>query len=135
MLRERKWGGVLATIVALAALFVVIDGAQSQQHSKQKQPTQPQSQPQQAQQASPSDQRGTEQSPLSVKVISSTKSEEDAAHERQEREEKTGLDRKLVKFNGDLANYTLALAIVAILQFIVLFVQAVFLGLALKESK
>jgi len=33
-------------------------------------------------------------------VIPAPKSEEEAARERQEREEKAELDRKLVKFNG-----------------------------------
>jgi hypothetical protein len=125
MLKLQRWG-LLATIVALAALFV-IDGAQSRRRPHQpQQPTE--TQPQPPQQATPSDQRGTEQSPLSVKVIPTPQSEEDAAHERQEREEKAELDRKLVKFNGDLAYYTELLFWVAFSQFGALFIQALILG-------
>lgn len=134
MWKLQRWG-LLATLVAVAMLLV-IDGAQSKRHAQQpQQSAKSQPQLQQPQQAPASDQHGTEQSPLSVKVIPAPKSEEEAARERQEREEKAELDRKLVKFNGDLAHYTLVLAIVAMLQFLALFVQAVFLRLAFKATK
>ena len=134
MWKLQRWG-LLATLVAVAMLLV-IDGAQSKRHAQQpQQSAKSQPQLQQPQQAPASDQHGTEQSPLSVKVIPAPKSEEEAARERQEREEKAELDQKLVKFNGDLAHYTLVLAIVAMLQFLALFVQAVFLRLAFKATK
>ena len=80
------------------------------------------------------DQRGTDQSPLIVKITPAPKSEANAAEEAKEREEKAKLDTALVKFNGDLAFYTLILAIVAFLQFVALVAQALLLGGTLKAT-
>jgi hypothetical protein len=80
---------------------------------------QPQSQPQQAQNQPAADQRGTEQSPFIVKAA--PKSETEAADDAKEREEKSSLDRQLVK-------YTRYLAIIALLQFVALVAQAIFVA-------
>jgi hypothetical protein len=80
---------------------------------------QPQPQAQQAQNQPTSDQRGTEQAPFIVKAA--PKSEAEAAADAKEREEKSRLDRQLVK-------YTLYLAIIALLQFGALIAQAVFVA-------
>src|ERR1700730_15667438 len=141
MLRLQRLG-FLSILVAIAVLFV-IDGAQSQRHPKQgSQPVpvqgqyEPQSKPQQPQQAPASDQRGTEQAPFVVKMIPAPASHEDTPGEEAKRyEEKAELDRKMVKFNGDVANYTLILAIVAVFQFLALFVQAVFLAKTFKVAR
>jgi hypothetical protein len=53
----------------------------------------------------------------------------------RERAAKALLDKKLVDFNGDLAFYTLILAVVAALQFGALAGQVVFLRLAFKEAR
>lgn len=105
---------------AAIALFMLISDAQSQRQRQQ--------------QASPADERGTEQSPLVVKVTPATKSEEETAKEDRERKEKSEIDRKLVAFNGDLAYYARLLAWLAGLQLLALFVQATFLGLTLKTT-
>lgn len=49
--------------------------------------------------------------------------------------ERAALDRKLVDYSGELAQYTLALAILAGLQFLALCAQVIFLRLAFKEAR
>jgi hypothetical protein len=48
------------------------------------------------------DQRGTEQSPLVVKIAPATKSEAEVTEERRERDEKSANDRETILFNGYL---------------------------------
>jgi len=55
--------------------------------------------------------------------------------EAKDRAEKFALDRKLVGFNGDLAHYTLALAVLGGLQLAALGLQVLFLRLAFKEAR
>ena len=80
-------------------------------------------------------QPGTEKCPAIVKILPTPKNEAEADEDEKQRKEKAELDRKLVKFSGDLAYYTKVLAWVAILQFLVLVAQAIFLRLAFKESR
>jgi hypothetical protein len=87
--------------------------------------SQTQSQPAEAQQAPTTDQRGTDQVPVVVKVIPTKETEEKATQDTNDREEKIELDRKLVQFNSDLAYYTKVLVWVAGLQFLALIIQAV----------
>jgi hypothetical protein len=87
---------------------------------------QPQPQAQQAQNQPTSDQRGTEQAPFIVKAA--PKSEAEAAADAKEREEKSRLDRQLVK-------YTLYLAIIALLQFGALIAQAVFVAWTIVHGR
>ena len=97
--------------------------------------SQTQSQSKEAQQAPTSDQRGTEKIPLAVKVIPTKESEEKAANDFKDREEKMELDRKLVHFNGDLAYYTKVLAWVAALQFLALITQGIVFAFTLSATK
>src|SRR6266508_59106 len=123
MLTFQKWS-LLATLVALS-LFVALDAAESQRSSRR---NQPQNQATQTQKTPAADQRGTAQSPLIVRTI---KTEEEAARDAKEREEKADLDRKLVECNGKLADYTWYLAWLAGFQFFALVVQAIVLGVTL----
>ena len=59
-----------------------------------------------------------------IKQIPTETNEAERNEKKKTDEAKAELDRKLVEFNGDLAYYTKILAIVAILQFIALCVQA-----------
>lgn len=81
------------------------------------------------------DQRGTEETPVIIKISPAQKSETETAEDAKERQEKAELDRKLVDFNRDLAYYTKVLAWVAGLQFLALVGQVIFLRLAFRESK
>src|SRR5713226_1393554 len=97
---------------------------------------------QQTEQAPAADQRGTEQSPVIVRVVPTPKSESETAKDARDRQEKAEaertkaeLDRKLVDFNSDLAYYTKILAWVAGFQFLALFGQVIFLRLAFQESR
>jgi hypothetical protein len=121
------WGRVL---VALFFVVLSLSDATARSHH----PNQNRHQTQGAQQQPAADQRGTDQSPVVVKIAPTPKSEADAAAEAKDRQEKAKLDTALVKFNGDLAFYTLILAIVAALQFIALFVQAILLRGTLKAT-
>jgi len=94
------------------------------------------------QQVSAAEQRGTEQSPVTVEVVPAQKGEAEAAQDARDRQEKAEaektkaeLDRKLVDFNSDLAYYTKILAWVAGLQFLALFGQLIVLRLAFRESR
>jgi hypothetical protein len=56
-----------------------------------------------SQQTAPADQRGTQESPLVVKVLPAIKTPEEAAREKKDREDKTENDGNLVKLTGVLA--------------------------------
>jgi hypothetical protein len=118
-------------------LSLVADAwGQSQRNPKlRREWSQTQSQSKEAQQAPTSDQRGTEKIPLAVKVIPTKESEEKAANDAKDREEKMELDRKLVHFNGDLAYYTKVLAWVAALQFLALITQGIVFAFTLSATK
>jgi hypothetical protein len=103
-------------LICCFVLSAVIAPAQSQQHlQKEPKPSQPQ------QQATP-DERGTDKMPLSVKIISPTKTKAETDQDTKERAEKSAVDHSLVK-------YTRLLGVVAALQFIAMLVQAVVLGI------
>jgi hypothetical protein len=87
-----------------------------------------QTEPNAAQQRPAIDQRGTDQMPLTVKILPAQKTEPDTTAEREEHEEKAALDRRLVLFNG-------LLIVVGSLQFLAISVQAIFLWLAFKQSR
>jgi len=74
------------------------------------------------------DKRGTEQSPLVVKTIPTTKSQNEIDQERSEREEKAALDRKLVWA-------TKGLYIVGIIQAVILLGQIILYWRTLTETK
>jgi hypothetical protein len=73
------------------------------------------------------DQRGTEKTPLVVKINSPTKTQEEAAHEAEDRNEKSANDRKLVDFTGYLVIATAVLAAIGFLQLIVFGIQSYYL--------
>src|ERR1700722_17261668 len=54
------------------------------------------------QQPTDSDQRGTEQAPFFVKIIPTPKTDEEAAAEANDRNEKTTNDRELIAYSKDL---------------------------------
>jgi hypothetical protein len=70
------------------------------------------SKPKQAQEASTAEQRGTENSPLFVKTIVAPKTQEEADRDEADRKEKSANDRRATQL-------TLALAVIAFLQFLV----------------
>lgn len=81
------------------------------------------------------DQRGTEKSPIIIKVLP-TKEMEDAAKQAQrEHQEKAELDGKLTEYTKDLAIFTEVLAGAAILQLIVFSLQAWKLHQTVKATK
>jgi hypothetical protein len=97
-----KRTALLAVAVCLAWLCVA--PAQSQQSPPQvevKQPEAPAIQPKAAE-----DQRGTDQSPLIVKIAPTPKTDEERAEEAKQREEKAEADRRKEKSDADLNAYT-----------------------------
>jgi hypothetical protein len=78
---------------------------------------QPNKKGQEFQQAPQTDQRGTEQSPLMVKVLVSPKTQTEADQDAEDRKEKSANDRHIVELTG-------ALAVIAFLQFLVYAYQA-----------
>lgn len=90
-------------LFALVFFFFLVFGSQ-QPHNK-------------AQQSTATDQRGTQDAPLIVKVIPTPKTPEETAHDTADRKQKTDNDGNLVKLTG-------VLAIVGFLQLIVFGVQA-----------
>src|SRR5580658_4395213 len=64
---------------------------------------QPQSKSQQPQQTATTDQRGTQESPIVVKVLPATKTPEEAAEEKKDRDAKKANDGNLVILTGVLA--------------------------------
>jgi hypothetical protein len=130
MLTAIKKAFPVLSIATIAFVWMITDS--QSQHRQGRNQTQTQTQT--TQQKSPADQRGTEQSPLVIKQIPTETSETERAQKTKADEEKAELDRKLVNFNGDLAYYTWILAIVAIFQFIALFVQAIVFIFTLRAT-
>jgi hypothetical protein len=124
-------------IAFLTMLVLAADvRGQSQRDPKRgREGSQTQSQSKEAQQQRADDQRGTDQMPLSVKVMPTSESEEKTARDTKDREEKMELDRNLVQFNGDMAYYTKVLAWVAGLQLFALIVQAIVFAFTLGATR
>jgi hypothetical protein len=111
MLIGRPAALALALCVAL-----ISDSAQSQGRPQQVRPKQPDATV--AQPKSAEEQRGTEQSPLIVKIAPTPKTDEERAEEAKERERVAQADRNkensdadIVKYTKELANYTGELAL------------------------
>lgn len=118
---------------AIFALLATVGEGYSQRRSRERQkPQQPAQQPQQTPAA---DQRGTEQSPVVVRVVPGPPEQANAAQDEKDRREKADLDRKLVEYNGDLALYTKILAWFAFFQFLALGAQAYWLSRTVKVSE
>src|SRR5713226_4400394 len=124
---------LVALALVLSASSFLDSHAQSQQTPTGRDRNQTQSQSQHKQPAT-SNQQGTEQSPVVVRIQPSQKTETETAEEQKERSEKAELDRKLVNFNGDLAFYTKLLFLVAVIQSGALLVQAYFLAGTLRAT-
>jgi hypothetical protein len=82
------------------------------------------------QQPAAANQRGTEDSPVFVKVVPTPKTKEEADRDTKEQENKTTNDRALVNFTGKLVVATFVLAGIGALQLVVFGYQAIML----KES-
>src|ERR1700738_114562 len=103
--------GRIAALVLALCLALIADSAQSQRRPQQGRVQQPA--PTDVQPKSSEDQRGSEQSPLIVKVVPTPKTEEDRTEEAKEREriaeserKKEGSDADLVKYTRELARFT-----------------------------
>src|SRR5208337_1124166 len=127
MLRTQK-----TAIVAmlLGALFATQSNARSQYPSPSEgEPRQPQqTQNRGTQQPSAPDQRGTENSPIIVKVQPTPKTQAETDQEANDRLNKAAYDRNTLILS-------LLLVIVAFLQFVAIGIQAVFLWRAFKAAK
>jgi hypothetical protein len=107
---------------AAALLAIVIIGtadAQSQPPppSAGKPGKPPQDQPRRREQPAARDERGTENSPIAVKIIPTPKTETEAAQDKAERDAKATTDRRMVWLTG-------ALVLVGAIQAFVFFIQA-----------
>jgi hypothetical protein len=116
--------------VLLFLLVCSISYAQSQQPSPtpRENSNQVQEQAKSAPQQTATDQRGTEQSPIIVKIMESPKTQEEIQRDINERDEQTANNRKLTYFTGGLA-------FVALLQFIGIAIQAWFLRKSFIATK
>jgi hypothetical protein len=89
----------------------------------------------QPQQPSAIDQRGTQQSPIVVKVLPTPKTNEEATQEAKERNEKEALDRRIKDATGNIAYFNKILAAIAVLQFLTLIFQAWMLRRTVNTSR
>jgi hypothetical protein len=97
-------------VFGVALLIAAVGDSSGQSRSFRSAPPSP---PATQQQPTISDQRGTDQSPLSVKVLPSPASKEDADREERARQEKLEADGKLADQIGKIASYTFWLGIFA----------------------
>ena len=122
-----RWTAHVASMIVLIGLMALL-AAQSQPpvpRAREGKRDQPQSQPTATQQQSSADQRGTEQSPIVVKVQPSPKTDQETAKEK-DKEQQESSDKRWTR---GLAGLT---ALVAILQSILIGVQA---RIASKQNK
>ena len=105
-------------IGALAVLLITSSYAGSQQ-APQGQNEETADHPQKAQ----TQKRGTELEPFVIKILQPTITEERAAQDKKDRDEKRISDNKLTDFTGRLADYTLYLVIIGIIQAFIFFFQ------------
>ena len=89
----------------------------------------------QPQQPSATDQRGTQQAPLVVKILPTPKTTEEAAQEAKERNEKEALDRRITDATDNIAYFSKILAAVAGLLFLALIFQAWMLRRSINISR
>lgn len=89
----------------------------------------------QPQQPSATDQRGTQQAPLVVKILPTPKTTEEAAQEAKERNEKEALDRRITDATDNIAYFSKILAAVAGLLFLALIFQAWMLRRTINISR
>jgi hypothetical protein len=129
---------VLTIAVALFAPGILdVAYSQSQQPSPSAgEPTGPQQSKRQSPQQEPAaDQRGTDQSPIVVKVIPTFKTDEESAQEAKDRKERTANDRELINYSRDLDILTGILAAVGLLQLMAFGFQARYMQQSAKEMR
>src|SRR2546427_3023802 len=83
-----------------------------------------------SQQKTTADQKGTQDSPIVVKILPTPQTQEEKAQEANERTERASNDRKLVAFTGELVKATIVLAFIAFFQGVVFLWQ----GIQLKRT-
>jgi hypothetical protein len=122
----------LITLAIIILLFAIVADVKSQEPSPG--PTirsnPPQIQTSDKQQPPEADKRGTEQSPFVVKTINPQKNQAEIYQEKKEHNEKTAIDRSLVRYTGILAIFTAILAFFTI----VLAGVAVWQGIQMREA-
>jgi hypothetical protein len=92
---------MLAAMFAACALFGAADARSQQPSPSSREPRHPaQAQSNGPQQPAATDQRGTEQSPIIVKVLPTPKTDAETAQEAEDRKEKSANDRNLVRYTG-----------------------------------
>jgi hypothetical protein len=126
----------IAALSLALCLALISDSAQSQRHSRTNPPRAESTQP------TAPDQRGTDQLPLSVKIVPSPDSKEKGEQELREREDKAETDKKLAFETQRIADYTFYLGIFTLAVFcaatgqIVLFwIQLRYIRQSLKDAK
>jgi hypothetical protein len=110
-------------VAALFLLFAVTVAFSQQSPPTKGKAGQPQ-QSQAPQQPSATDQRGTQQAPIVVKVLPTPKTDEEATQEAKELNEKAALDSRIVNATDNIAYFNKILAALAAFQFLALFFQA-----------
>jgi hypothetical protein len=95
----------------------------------------PQTQAAQSNSNTTTNQRGTDQTPLVVKVLPTPESGEQAAADAKREDEKAANDRRLSDFTGYLFDATVALAIIAFFQLTVFGWQGIQLARTVAATK
>jgi hypothetical protein len=112
-----------------ATILVAVSATSFAQSSQQPAPSagkisQPeQAQPQSTQQAPPADERGTDKSPIAVKVLPAPDAEEEATERQEDRREKAANDRKIIILTKQIAKFNKFLVIVGAAQSVVFLIQ------------
>ena len=114
----------------LVILLAPLTAFASDSRGQSKQPTPPPAQAAQTNQTSKPDERGSERSPIIVKILPTKESEEKVAADAHREDEKTENDRRLARFTELLFWVTGALSVIALFQLFVFGWQ----GFQLKQS-
>jgi len=95
--------GMVRVVTLMAVCGLLVWSTESQSESQE------QPQPSRTQNTTPGEQQRTAPPPIIVNVLPAQKTEEEAAQEHQEREEKAKLDRRTVDLTAELAHFTAGL--------------------------
>ena len=121
-------------LLTLALLLALVGDSWARSHRPSprsgQQSDPPQTQSAQSQNSTAPDQRGTEQSPLIVKIAPSQESSEKAAADAKREDQKTANDEQVAKFTARLVWATVALSVIAFFQLLVFGWQ----GIQLKRT-
>jgi hypothetical protein len=119
----------------LVIVLAFLAAGASDSRGQSKQPTPPPAEPAQTNQAPKAHERGTEQSPVIVKILPTKESEEKAAADAHREDEKTENDRRLARFTELLFWATGALSVIGLLQLFVFGWQGIQLKRAVSAAK